>query len=321
MPDLVPATGDYLEQILRDSYALWNDGLAPERYARFWEAQLRTPWGRTHLDRVALVESGAVICSAKRYDLSARIEGRIRRVLGIGAVFTAPARRGRGAAQRLLEAMLETAEAEGFEYAMLFSEIDPAFYQRLDFVPIPVLESRLEVTFKAGSPAVLVRAGDDRDIPSLAEMSVRRAEGARFALDRSEDWIRYGISKRRLLAGLGPPGLRDVEFLVTEEGHQAVAYIVSTIQGGRWFIDDAGDRDPSGARVGAMLQAMIARTPHLPAPEIRAWLPHDFTPPQVTRVQTQATPEVMMIRPLKDRALPLPPLDGSHVTYCRLDYF
>lgn len=321
MPELVPATGHHLEQILHDTYALWNDGLAAERYARFWDAQLRTPWGSAHLDRVALVEGGAVVCSAKRYDLGARVEGRIRRMLGIGAVFTPPAHRGRGAARRLLEALLESAEAEGFEYAMLFSEIDPAFYQRLDFVPIPILESRLEVRMKGGSPAVLVRAGDDRDIPSVAEMSARRAEGARFALDRSEDWIRYGIGKRRLLAGLGPPGLRDVEFLVTEEGHQAVAYIVSTVHGGRWFIDDAGDRDPSGARVGAMLQAMIARTPHLPAPEILAWLPHDFTPPQITRVHTAETPDVMMIRPLTDRSLPLPPLDASQVTYCRLDYF
>ena len=321
MPELVPATGDYLEQILQDTYPLWNDALAPERYARFWEAQLRTPWGSAHLDRVALIDAGQVVCSAKRYDLSARIEGRIRRVLGIGAVFTTPQKRGRGLSLRLLEALLDAAEAEGFEYALLFSEIDPSFYQRLDFVPVPVLESRLDVRRKGGSPAVLVRAGEDRDIPSVAEMSARRAEGARFALDRSEDWIRYGIAKRRLLAGLGPPGLRDVEFLVTEEGHQAVAYIVTMVHGNRWFIEDAGDRDPSGARLGAMLQAMIARTPHLPAPEIRAWLPHDFTPPQVTRVQTQPIPGVMMLRPLKDRTLPLPPLDGSQVTYCRLDYF
>jgi GNAT superfamily N-acetyltransferase len=321
LSELAPATGDYLQQILGDTYPLWNDGLARERYARFWEAQLRTPWGRAHLDRVALVEGGTVICSAKRYDLSARIEGRIRRVLGIGAVFTPSPHRGRGAASRLLETMLETAETEGFEYAMLFSEIDPSFYQRLDFVPVPVLESRLAVTMKGGSPAVLVRAGDDRDVAAVAEMSARRAEGARFALDRSEDWIRYGIAKRRLLAGLGPAGLREVEFLVTEEGHQAVAYVVSMVREGRWYIEDCGDRDPAGARLGAMLQAMIARTPHRPAPEIRAWLPHDFTPPQVTRVQTQATSEVMMIRPLKDRSLPLPPLDGSQVAYCRLDYF
>jgi predicted N-acetyltransferase YhbS len=132
--ELVPATGPYLQQILSESFSLWNDGLDRERYGQFWEAQLRTPWGSAHLDRIALIEGGVVLSSAKRYDLSARIEGRIRRVLGIGAVFTSPARRGRGAAGRLLEFMLETAEAEGYEYAMLFSEIDPAFYERLDFV-------------------------------------------------------------------------------------------------------------------------------------------------------------------------------------------
>lgn len=321
MAELLPATGAYLQQILRDTYPLWNDGLDMERYARFWDAQRLTPWGSMHLDRVALVEGGSVVASAKRYDLSARIEGRIRRVLGIGAVFTPPARRGQGAAREILERILEGAEAEGYEYALLFSEIDPSFYERLEFVPVPLLESQLEVTLKGGSPAVLVRAGDDRDIPAVVEMSARRLEGARFALDRSEDWIRYGIAKRRLLAGLGAPGVREVEFLVTEEGHQAVAYVVSMIHKGRWFIEDAGDRDPSGARLGAMLQLMLARTPHVAPPPIYAWLPVDFTPPQVTRVGMQPTPEVMMMRPLHDRTLPLPPLDASQVSFCRLDYF
>ena len=321
MTALVPATGIYLQQILDDTFPVWNDGLDRERYARYWDAQRLTPWGSTHLDRVALVENGVVVSSAKRYDLSARIEGRIRRVLGIGAVFTPPARRGRGAARQLLESVLETAETDGYEYAMLFSEIAPAFYERLDFVPIPIVETKLELTLKGGAPAVLMRSGDERDIPSVVEMDARRTAGARFALSRSEDWFRYGLAKRRLLAGLGPAGLREVEFLVTEEGYQAVSYVVCSIQEGRWFIEDAGDRDPSGARLGAMLQVMLARTPHLPPPEIRAWLPHDFTPPQVTRVQTQSSAGTLMIRPLKDRSLPMPPLDANQVAYWRLDYF
>jgi GNAT superfamily N-acetyltransferase len=319
--ELVAAAGDFLRQILDDTYPVWNDGLDRERYGRFWDAQLLTAWGSAHLDRVALLDDDAVVCSAKRYDLSARIDGRIRRVLGIGAVFTSPGRRGSGVATQLLESVLEAAEAEGYEYAMLFSEIGPAFYEKLDFVPIPVIESQLEVIRKGGTPAMLVRAGDDRDIPSIAEMSARRSEGARFALDRSEDWIRHGISKRRLLCGLGPPGLRELEFLVAEEGHQAVAYVISSVHRGHWFIEDAGDRDPAGARLGAMLQVMLARTPHLPPPQINAWLPHDFTPPQIRRVHTRPSTEVLMIRPLKDRSLPLPPLDGNHVTYWRLDYF
>lgn len=322
MPEqLIPATGPLLDQILRESFPIWGDGLAPEPYARYWSAQLRTPWGSTHLDRVALVEQESVTSSAKRYDLSARIEGRIRRVLGIGAVFTSPHRRGRGGARRLMQMVLEVAEAEGYEYAMLFSEIKPAFYQQLDFVPVPVVEVRLEVVRRSGAPAVLVRAGEDRDIPSIAEMSATRAHGARLALDRSDDWIRYGLTKRRLLAGFGPPNLRATEFLVTEEGHQAVAYVISTVHNGRWFIEEAGDRDPSGARVGAMLQAMIARTPAVAAPDIRAWLPHGFAPPQICHVEQHAIAEVLMIRPLKDRTLPLPPLEASDVVFWRSDFF
>jgi GNAT superfamily N-acetyltransferase len=319
--ELVPATGPHLHQILRESFPIWNDALGFEEYVKFWEAQLRTPWGSRHLDRVAMVEKGSVTSSAKRYDLSARIEGRLRRVIGIGAVFTSPERRGQGGAKALLEAIIETAQAEGYEYALLFSEIDPAFYEQLDFVPVPLLESCLEASRRGGAPAMLVRAGDDRDLPAIVEMSAPRTRNARFSLDRSEDWIRFGLTKRRLLSGLGPPGLREIEFLVAEEGHQAVAYVISMVHHGCWFIEDAGDRDPAGARVGAMLQVMLARAPHLAAPPICGWLPHGFNPPQISRVHSLPTKEVMMIRALNDRSLPVPQLDARDVVYWRSDYF
>ena len=85
--------------------------------------------------------------------------------------------------------MLDTAVTEGQEFAMLFSEIAPAFYERLDFVPVPLLESTLEVDRKrGGAPAMLVRSGDDRDLPAIVEMSAARSANARLALDRSEDF-------------------------------------------------------------------------------------------------------------------------------------
>lgn len=324
---VVPATGAYLAQILHDSHPLWNDGLSPAAYARYWKAQLRTPWGAAHLDRVALVRGDRVVSSAKRYDLGARIDGRIRRVLGIGAVFTAPEHRGRGAARELMQRMLETAVAEGYEFAALFSEIDRAFYERLDFVPIPLVESQVVVRQRDGTPAILVRSGDDRDIPAIAEISGRRSAGvsappaARWALDRSEDFIRFGLARRRLLAGLTAAGARQVEFLVAEEGHTAVAFLVCSQEGGQWFIEDGGDRDPAGARVGAMLQAMLSRAPSEMPPVIRAWWPHNLTPPQIDVIEQTSTGGVLMIRPLKDRSLPLPPLRAEEVAYWRLDYF
>ena len=59
---VVPATGVVLERILDDTYPLWHDGLSREGYGKLWAAQLKTPWGATHLDRVAL-QDGAVVGS------------------------------------------------------------------------------------------------------------------------------------------------------------------------------------------------------------------------------------------------------------------
>ncbi len=319
---VVPAVGSVLERILDDTYPLWHEGLTRQNYGRYWAAQLKTAWGHSHVTRVALQDGPHVVASAKRYDLSMQIDGRIRRVMGLGAVFTAPAYRGRGAAKELITRMIETGEAEGFEFAALFSEIAPRLYEQLEFVPVPLVEWRLVVDQKGGGPpAILVRSGEERDLPAIAELSAARSSDARLAVARSEDFIAHGIARKRLLAGLGEPHLRTVEFLVSEEGHQPVAYILCCAQRGAWFIEDAGDRDPSGARLGAMLQVMLARHPGEALPEIRGWFPHGLVPPQVQIASAAPTSEVLMIRPLRDRTLPLPPLSPEEVIFWHADYF
>jgi predicted N-acetyltransferase YhbS len=318
---LAPATGTVLDHVLRDTYPVWGEGLTFDAYTRYVRALRRTAWGESHLERVVLLDGARVLASANRYDLSARIDGRIRRVLGIGSVFTPRELRGRGAASALIAHLVDAANTEGHEFVLLFSDIGPALYERLDFVPVPLEQATLTVNLKRGAPAMLVRAGDDRDIAHIAELGLTRASGARLALDRTEDYIRHAITRRRLLAGLGPPEARHTEFLVAEEGHMAVAYLVCTAHRGVWTIEEAGDRDPSGARIGAMLQVMLAREPSLPAPTITAWWPHSLSPPQLDVAARRATDQVMMIRPLRDRTLPMPPLGASDVVFWHGDLF
>jgi predicted N-acetyltransferase YhbS len=318
---LAPATGVVLEHVLRDTYPVWGGGLSFAAYCQYGRGLRGTAWGESHLERVVLLDGTRMLASAARHDLTARIDGRIRRVLGIGSIFTPRELRGRGAASAMIAHLVDAANTEGHEFVLLFSDIGPALYERLDFVPVPLQQTTLIVRMKGGAPAMLVRAGDDRDIPSLAELGLTRAVGARLALDRTEDYIRHAITRRRLLAGLGPAGLRHIEFLVAEEGHMAVAYLVCTVHRGRWSIEEAGDRDPSGARIGAMLQVMLAREPSITAPEITAWWPHSLTPPQLEVSARRATDEVMMIRPLRDRTLPMPPLAASDVVFWHGDLF
>jgi GNAT superfamily N-acetyltransferase len=337
MPILAPAEGPLLEQVLAASYNLWNDGLTPAAYGRWWAAQLATPWGAAHLRRTALVERGAVLASAKEYWFDATLDGRPARIVGIGAVFTQPEHRGKGVAPLLVEQLLDRASHEGADLALLFSEIGADYYARLGFTTLTTFDNEVRVAESArhGAPATLVRAAEDRDFDAIAAINASRAAPFRFHLNRDRDLIRYAVVKKRLLAGLGPNGRRELQFFVAEEGAAAVAYVVISAkerqvgQEGRvgqvgaadWTIEECGDRDPSGARVGAMLQVLIAREPSMTRPRIRAWLPSGFSPPQITVASRTPSTDVMMVRPLTQSAAAAVDLREEDLLYWRADVF
>ncbi len=316
---LVTADEGLTREILESTYPIWNEGLSREAYQKWYRAQRETAWGRERLSRHALIDGSQVLSSAKRYDLDAWIDGRRVGVVGLGAVFTPEASRGRGHARALIDAMIDDARARGCEHALLFSEIGAAYYERLGFRVVPQLERTIDVVPKAGAPAALVRAGGPQDLEAIAELTARMREGASFALDRSADFVAFNLARKRLLAGLGPSGLRSVEFFVTEEAYRAVAYVViSTGPRGR-ILEDCGDRDPTGARVGAMLQVLAARTPADTAMTLRARLRSGFVPPQCRIMSESPAGEIMMTRPIGGQA-PLAP-DPDAVVYANIDVF
>lgn len=313
MADLVTADGALLESILDDTWSLWGDGLTREAYGAWNVAQARTPWGATNLARVALVERGQVLCSAKRYRLNAWLDGRVVSALGIGAVFTPYQLRGHGHAPRLIERLCDEGRRDGCVLAMLFSEIGPAYYQRLGFRVVPHAAAEIVARMKDGAPAMLVRAGEQADSPHVAAMHASRVESYRFGLALDAGQVDYSVSKKRLQAGFDGSGRRSVEYFVTEEGGRAAAFVLIQVtqperpgQPEAWSLAACGDRDPAGARVGAMLQVLQARHPGEPPPIIRAWWPARLAPPQLTITRRGLTAEVMMIR-LLDPALAIEP--------------
>jgi GNAT superfamily N-acetyltransferase len=317
---LVPADGPLLEQILDATYAVWHEGLTRDAYAKWNIAQGRTRWGAERLQRVALIDDdGRLLASAKRYLLDARLDRRDIRVLGIGAVFTQPEDRGRGYATRMLELSMDEARASGAAAAMLFSEIGTAFYERLSFRAVPVDEVEISVHLKGGTPAMLVRAGHESDLPALAAMHEVRAAASRFQLRRDPAQIQFALARRRLLAGLGTPGARHIEFHVAEEGASAVAYVILSVDEHGWTLSEAGDNDPAGARLGAIFQVLAAREPSRPLPTIRAWWPRAFpVPPQLQLSNRRDARDVLMMRALDDVHLPQ---SADEVFYWRGDFF
>jgi len=322
MTALIPAEGAILDRVLEATYPIWHNGLNRHAYGKFYAAQMKTAWARRHQRQFALVEGANLLASATRYDLAGVLDGRPVGVCGIGAVFTEPAHRGRGHARVLIERLLDEAAREGAEMALLFSEMTTQYHARNGFEMIPTTEVAISVgeSLHHGAPMTMVRGGEERDVAAVVAMGRVRADQFRFHLDRDVDLVQYAITKKRLLAGLGSAGARQLHFFIAEEGITAAAYVVVSVARSTWTIEECGDRDPSGARVGAILQALIAREPVERRPAIRAWLPPRFVPPQVTVVSARPSTEVMMVRLLRPMAV-RPRLSVDDVLYWRNDIF
>jgi len=317
---IVPAESALLDEILDHTYTVWHEGLTRAAYGQWNAAQLRTPWGNRHLHRVALIgDEGTLLSTVKHYRYDIRLRGQEGWMWGLGAAYTPPAQRGRGYAGELIERLIRQARDEGALLAGLFSEIGSPFYERLGFHVVPFDEVTVTVTRKGGSPAMLVRGGEERDLEAVAAMHAVRAADAPFVLRRDASMIQFALARKRLLAGLGPPGLRQVEFFVAEEGASAVAYAILSENANGWTLEEAGDRDPAGARLGAMLQVLVAREPSRRTPLIRAWWPRSFpVPPQLTLTDRGPARDLFMVRPLVDVA---PPATADDVFYWRSDSF
>lgn len=128
-----------IQTVLRQNYKAWNAGLTYDQYVQFLRVQLSQPWSRRNYRYfVARKEkTGPIVSSCKLYTFEFQSRNRVYKVAGIGGVFTAEEARGRGYASDMLEQIVKRAKSENFDAMLLFSDIDPMFYERLGFELLP----------------------------------------------------------------------------------------------------------------------------------------------------------------------------------------
>jgi hypothetical protein len=317
---VAPAHGIILERVLDLHHRLRRThGLSRRAYSQLDLAESRTTWGRRCRRRFALVTNATeVLASATRYDLAGVLDHKSIRVHAVGDVLAAAPHGSDDHACALIEWLVGEATKDGADIALLLTDADALSSMPHGFEPIPMTELTLGIAQspRHGAPMVLIRGGETRDFQAIVAMGQARAAPFRFSLDRDVDLLEYVITKKRLLAGLTPEGGRQLHFFIAEEGITAAAYVVISVTAGVWTIEECGDRDSSGARVGAMLQALIAREPAERRPIIQGWLPSGFMPPQVTILSMQPLAAHVAIRTLDPVALTLG-LSADEVSCCR----
>jgi GNAT superfamily N-acetyltransferase len=131
------APADYARDILPHSSSIWAAGRSFDEYVQDFVAVAGSAYGKRRFRTVGLRIDGSIVVSCKRYEREIRCSDRVLRAAGIGAVFTPPKLRGRGYASALIGVLLDSERAAGTDVAFLFSDIHPAFYERLGFVVLP----------------------------------------------------------------------------------------------------------------------------------------------------------------------------------------
>lgn len=320
MPTVACAEGPLLDRVLDSTFRTAPDGLSRRALSTADAALRKTAWAPGHRRRYALVDSGEVLASAEQYDLAGSLDQRAVRICMIGGVYSDSAHGTESHARELIDHLIDDGAAREADLAIVCASSGTPGSALEGFEVIPTQDVELTVTEspRHGAPIALIRGGEDRDLPAIAAMGQTRAAAFRFHLDRDVDLVKYAVTRKRLRAGLAPVGTRQLLFVISEEGITAAAYAVISVGPGGWTIEECGDRDPRGARVGAILQALIAREPVERRPAIRGWLPPGFTPPQLAIVSRRPSAQVLLARPLSPPMTRLG-LSAADVLYWRSD--
>jgi predicted N-acetyltransferase YhbS len=144
-------TEDYVRDVLPETFALWGGGRDFAHYADDYRALAASPFCRGHELAVGMREGGTLVASCKLFRRELRAGNTRLRATGIGAVFTPTALRGRGYATAMLAMVMDRARAAGRDIAFLYSDLHPAFYERLGFVALPSRRLTLGAASLSGS--------------------------------------------------------------------------------------------------------------------------------------------------------------------------
>jgi len=152
-----------IAQATAHTHALWSEGLALDDHRALALEQVRRSAGVMRYVGL-LDENGALVCSLKRYQLELAGDSWRVATVGIGAVFTPEAERGKAHASALLQAVHDEAATLGCAAALLFSDIAPSYYERFGYRRLAAPAWQCEVTALPREGSYEAAPAQDHDV-------------------------------------------------------------------------------------------------------------------------------------------------------------
>ena len=291
---------DERAEYFRGIQPIWGGGLDEGRFQLFQGRLADAPEADKRYRLLGWFSAGGKLLSAmKAYDLRGAYAKKHLRLLGIGAVFTPPQLRRKGHAAAMLRAAMEDYRSRGAQAAVLFSDIDSAYYEKLGFRIVESRECSVEARVlprPAGGfrPAL---AGDEPRMTAL--FAAARRQETRFALDRDGWTMRFQLRRLRELARARAVGEPEWGILAGDDAAAMIRFGRDTVDvlEAAWTHDHARDVLLSGLR-DCMQRTGRQRLRLWPASQLRGLFE--------SRERTSA---IAMVAPL-DHTAPVPERGG-----------
>ncbi|MHB8148457.1 MAG: GNAT family N-acetyltransferase [Vulcanimicrobiaceae bacterium] len=263
------APPDYAREVLPLTASLWAGRRDMKRYVTQTLEIAACGYGRRNYRTLGLYDGTHLVASFKRYQRTLRWRQRRLRGVGIGAVFTPDAFRGRGYASAMLAMLLDRSRNEGDDFAYLFSDIRPHFYEELGFTPLPSRAISLRADTLAGKRIEVARIleADWSGVRRCFDLSERTRPWALVRTPLVWEWMRLRIRH----GSEHPTGVETN--LAVHRGRSIAAYIlgVRAPEHDAYLLDEFGFADDEAA---GLLPALL-RAAAGDLRRIVGWLPPD----------------------------------------------
>jgi len=304
-----------INAILSGSRQVWGMGITQEDYVEYHRLVRHHPWSEKNFQHLVLGdELGDIFSSCKLYLHQIKADGQLYRVGSIGAVFTPSVYRSKGYARQMLEHLLDRLREDGYDLAMLFSDIGTEFYARFNFRVVrkydPVYaflngkRERAQVMIYEFLP------------PELLDWHLRYAAGQRFSLVRSPDY--FQLLSDRITWHRRYMGFREQRVIVSREDS---SYLWVDLSRWRIILRDFGTASPNPAHaLSGLLSGLRAKHGFK---ELGGWLPNDFDNYSFLQLKEKRlrSKTVLMISALSKKAEAVFKLPDDQIHFWLADYF
>lgn len=257
--DCHPANDAQRADAFRNVHDVWSFGLSPEAHLARRLGSVVHRRARWFVGTLA----GQVVTALGCHPLQLRIRGQRLPAAGIASVHTLAEFRGRGFAPRLIAWVEDLLRSEGTCVTLLYSDVPPAYYQRLGYTLCPAWEGWRDA---AAAPPVspsdlspprfddwqLLPCDPRRELDRIQHLYQRDHAATGLAIEHDADYLCHLLERRPA----------DEFYWLLHTLAEPLAYVRLTPAEATWKISDLSCTSPADTPHEAALYALASRLAH-----------------------------------------------------------